>query len=354
MSFIAGIDVSAYDPFIVWDKVRARGIRFVIIKVTEGTNWHNKYFTQQWNGAKAVRIVCGTYHYLRAELDGEEQADHYLSKVNIQDGDLPGFLDIEETFNENASNQDFIRSAEKWLKKVEAATGRKPFIYSRGLFLRDRVSINGKAPDWAMDYPVWIAHYMNQVSEASKPIEAPGWQPWTFWQHSETGLVDGVYKSAANKELRPVDLNVYRHSIDDLYKLANAKPPEPVTYVVKKDDTLKSIADENNLSLTQLLDANPALIKKGMKLNIPVIGPTVGKTETPGGESTVDTDVITGDVEFTVYTVSPGDTLWAISQKFKTTVDEIVKLNHISNPNKIGVGQRLKIPKAKPWWNPFG
>lgn len=43
------------------------------------------------------------------------------------------------------------------------------------------------------------------------------------------------------------------------------------------------------------------------------------------------------------YTVKAGDTLSAIALKYNTTVDNICKLNNISNPNKIYVGQVLKI-----------
>ena len=47
-----------------------------------------------------------------------------------------------------------------------------------------------------------------------------------------------------------------------------------------------------------------------------------------------------------VYTVRRGDNLWNISRKYGTTVQEIAQLNNISNPNLIFPGQRLKIPKA--------
>ncbi|MFK5676131.1 MULTISPECIES: LysM peptidoglycan-binding domain-containing protein [unclassified Ligilactobacillus] len=42
-------------------------------------------------------------------------------------------------------------------------------------------------------------------------------------------------------------------------------------------------------------------------------------------------------------TVKAGDTLSALAQKYNTTVDEIVKQNHISNANLIYVGQQLQI-----------
>lgn len=45
----------------------------------------------------------------------------------------------------------------------------------------------------------------------------------------------------------------------------------------------------------------------------------------------------------TSYVVRPGDTLWSIAQRFGTTVDRLVKLNNINNPDLIFPGQRLRI-----------
>ena len=45
-----------------------------------------------------------------------------------------------------------------------------------------------------------------------------------------------------------------------------------------------------------------------------------------------------------VYTVRPGDTLWAIADRFGTSVSELVFTNAIANPNLIYVGQVLVIP----------
>jgi GH25 family lysozyme M1 (1,4-beta-N-acetylmuramidase) len=347
MAYIAGIDISAYEPYIVWDKVRARGIRFAIIKATEGLTWVNQYFNQQWTGAKSVGIVCGPYHYLRAQMDGLKQAEHFLKHVNIQDGDLPAFLDLEEVYNENAANAEFITNAEKFLKKAQEATGRVPFVYSRASFLNWKVVANGKAPAWAKNYQMWIAHYFYQGTDGQKPDEAAGWQPWTFWQHTDRGTIDGIYKDASKFELKPIDLDWYRYTMEDLYKLAKYQAPKPTMYTVKRGDTFKSIADANNLKLEQLLDANPELIRAGLKLKIPVVESIVEEEEEGEG------NIVTG-VEYVNYTVVAGDTLWAISQRFGVTVDDIVKLNNIVNPNLISVGQVLRIPKKKNWWNPFG
>ena len=46
-----------------------------------------------------------------------------------------------------------------------------------------------------------------------------------------------------------------------------------------------------------------------------------------------------------IYFVKPGDTLWEIAKKFKSTVDDIARVNEIEDVNKIYPGQQLYIPK---------
>ena len=44
-----------------------------------------------------------------------------------------------------------------------------------------------------------------------------------------------------------------------------------------------------------------------------------------------------------IYFVKPGDTLWNIAKKYKTSVDKIVMTNNIENPDSISVGDKLLI-----------
>lgn len=46
-----------------------------------------------------------------------------------------------------------------------------------------------------------------------------------------------------------------------------------------------------------------------------------------------------------VYFVKPGDTLWNIAKRFKSTIKAISSVNGIEDENKINVGQQLFIPK---------
>ena len=46
-----------------------------------------------------------------------------------------------------------------------------------------------------------------------------------------------------------------------------------------------------------------------------------------------------------IYYVKSGDTLWKIAKRFKSTVDEIAKINNLENPDKINIGEQLYIPR---------
>jgi len=69
--------------------------------------------------------------------------------------------------------------------------------------------------------------------------------------------------------------------------------------------------------------ANPQLLKSGDTLTIP--------------------DDSSGTTTTSTYTVQSGDTLYAIANKFGTTVAALTAANNIDNPNLIQVGQVLVI-----------
>ncbi len=50
---------------------------------------------------------------------------------------------------------------------------------------------------------------------------------------------------------------------------------------------------------------------------------------------------------YQTYTVKSGDTLSKIAVKFKTTVGILARINRIADPNRIYVGQRLKVPAVQ-------
>lgn len=64
------------------------------------------------------------------------------------------------------------------------------------------------------------------------------------------------------------------------------------------------------------------------------------------GSTTVSNNIPINSSSEKVYTVKSGDTLSGIASKYGTTYQELAKYNNISNPNRISVGQQIKIPGA--------
>jgi membrane-bound lytic murein transglycosylase D len=62
--------------------------------------------------------------------------------------------------------------------------------------------------------------------------------------------------------------------------------------------------------------------------------------------STTGSTIEGSSVDYILYTVKSGDTLWEIAQQFPGVSDtDIMRLNNIQNASKIKPGQRLKIKK---------
>ncbi len=77
--------------------------------------------------------------------------------------------------------------------------------------------------------------------------------------------------------------------------------------------------------------------------------PTPGATATrPAAVQQSPTAVASPSPQSNEYTVQSGDTLSEIAAQFGVTVDEIVQLNNLSDPNQIAVGQTILIPVPNP------
>ena len=58
--------------------------------------------------------------------------------------------------------------------------------------------------------------------------------------------------------------------------------------------------------------------------------------------------LLAGERPWFTYTIRWGDTLWALSIRYGTTVEELARLNDIPDPNLIYAGETLKIPEGGP------
>lgn len=109
-------------------------------------------------------------------------------------------------------------------------------------------------------------------------------------------------------------------------------------YTVAKGDSLWRIANNNKVTIANLKAWNNLksdFIYPGQKLKVSAGSTTNTNTAKPSTNNPSNSTVKT-------YTVKKGDSLWAISRQYKTTVDNIKAWNKLTS-NMIHVGQKLTI-----------
>ncbi|WP_155858103.1 LysM peptidoglycan-binding domain-containing protein, partial [Acinetobacter sp. SFB] len=138
-------------------------------------------------------------------------------------------------------------------------------------------------------------------------------------------------------------------------KLSNAKSTAKVktkSYVVKRGEYLKLIADRYALSNQELADLTTGLtagssLMVGQKINVP-LNEVETKAETKQEEKATAVKAETAAVEPSYktesYRVQRGDTLSSIAAQSKISLTELAQLNKLSNSSGLQVGQTLKIP----------
>lgn len=213
---IKGIDVSKwqhpYGAAINWRAVAAAGAKFVFIKATDNTNYTNAYFRSDWAAAHSVGLFRGAYHYARPSASlstAEAQARYYVSVVGTtrEYGDFAPVLDFEDSGG--LSPSALSNWAHTWLSTVQRLTGRVPILYTYPYFWQTRMAASRSFGA----YPLWLASY-----RSSAPAPLPGWNGWTFWQHTDRARYPGI---SAN-----VDESYFCCSSGTLAGLADGRTPQ--------------------------------------------------------------------------------------------------------------------------------
>lgn len=113
-------------------------------------------------------------------------------------------------------------------------------------------------------------------------------------------------------------------AIGQIIKLPSTSSTASETYIVKKGDSLYSIARTYNTSVDKLKEIN------NLASNALAIGQVLKLPSSNASEKVV-------------YTVKKGDSLYSIAREYGTTVDAIKKLNNITS-NTLSIGQKLLLP----------
>ena len=117
-------------------------------------------------------------------------------------------------------------------------------------------------------------------------------------------------------------------------------------YTVQSGDTLSGIALKFSTTSSKLAQlnsiSNPNLIYVGQRLLVNQSSNSNSSSSGQSSSTTTNTETSSAS-----YTVKSGDTLSGIASQYNTTVNQIVSLNQLSNPNLIYVGQVLKLKNSQ-------
>jgi len=313
-----GIDVSVYQEDIDFTKVRDAGIKTVYIRSSYGNSGVDAKFRRNYEEAKKAGLNIGFYHFLTARntKEAREQAVFFSHVIAGTEPDCRLAIDFEVLRGLSRSEVNAI--AKEFLKTVQELTKKEMIIYSDAY---NAARVFDK--ELANNYPLWIAQY-----GVNRP-EVKNWSDWTGWQYTDRGRINGIRDN--------VDRDYFK---EDVYLSDKTSIKEPtikdndrtktIYYRVKRGDTLNKIAKEYNIIVSD--------IKKWNNLS--------NSTIYPNQILKIETDYkykITNDTETKIYTVKRGDTLSEIAYRNHISLQDLILWNNIRNPNLIYPGQKLTL-----------
>ena len=332
-----GIDVSAHQGRIDWEKVKNSGIQFAILRLGFGSDMQSQddaYFEANVQGCESAGLPWGTYLYsyaLNLE-DAKSEVQHALRLLKNKKPKYPVFFDMEDAdgYKKNhgmPSSQTLIDICKTFLLGLEEA-GYYASLYANLSWFNNQ--LNSSELD---RFDKWVAQW-----HASCTYK----KPYGIWQYSDNGKVSGISGNVdMNISYKDYPSIIKANGLNGFKQDATQTSPVPTlpnetensftTYIVKSGDTLWGIAERylgNGSKYSELKNLN------GLTYDTIYPGQTL-KISTNGQSES-----------YTTYTIQKGDTLWSIARRFLSNgsrYNEIMNLNSLESTT-IYPGQVLKIP----------
>ena len=195
-----GIDVSYYQGDIDWPEVRRGGVAFAYMKATEGGDYKDPKFAENWEGARQAGLARGAYHFYYWCRSAADQIAWFKTHVPVESEALPPVLDVEwnghsKTCPKKVPRAVAISEMKIVLEEMWRHYGKRPVIYTDITFYNDIMS-----EGFFSNYPLWV-----RSINRGHPTKRYN-RDWHFWQYTSVGRVPGI---KAN-----VDRNAFHGTLD--------------------------------------------------------------------------------------------------------------------------------------------
>ena len=178
-----GIDVSKHNGVINWQRVKASGVDFAIIRTGYGNvdnaKQRDAQFESNYKGAKAAGLKVGAYHYSYALTVQEavKEAQFVLKIIAGKSFEYPIYFDIEDESQKKLTKQQATAITKAFCETLEKA-GYWSGVYSYDSFFASHLdaSIQDR-------FTCWVARVENVRPTYCKKYDV--------WQYSWKGSVPG-------------------------------------------------------------------------------------------------------------------------------------------------------------------
>lgn len=186
---LQGVDVSGFQGDIDWERVRADGVDFAIVRVggrfmQSGKLYDDSYFERNVEGALAAGLQVGVYFFSQAisPEEGLEEAEYILSKIEGYDITMPIIMDWEHLDGSDSRvygvpPAQVTAAARAFCDRIRAA-GYEPMLYMNSYCGYIKMDLRELA-----DVGFWFAQY------APVPVFR---YHFDMWQYTAQGQVDGI------------------------------------------------------------------------------------------------------------------------------------------------------------------
>jgi len=238
------IDISNHQGAFDVGRAVSEGYSVVWMKATEGTSFRDGRFDTFAAQTIAAGALPGAYHYLRSG-SGRSQCEAFYGRL-VDHGGPGGWL----AACDNEADAGWQTTVDFFARWRELAGDHPLFMYSGNWWWGSR-GWNGAS----LTPYLWDSRYVSgsglgpslygKVPGSWWSPRYGGWGNVTILQFSSSGVVAG----------RPIDVNVFRGSVDELRALARIGPKTPTTSGIDEMQSLVRWIGSNAVMLTNGINA---------------------------------------------------------------------------------------------------